>query len=531
MKKIITAILVALLLLSTLAGCSKADKKPNIQATDSSEDVTFKGYVDTSNTTDNIDSGTSSTTLKPIEPNDPSEIGFASRPEERYRREIAPVDALDNTISMIIDIRNRETEKQCNAKIVYMEAPQLWGTAADRNIPNFVKKEVNAGANSKVDVIFANAAYTVNNSTRGYVVNFNDSRVLKYMNIDDSYWNQNYISNATVYDQLYWIIGDINLSVYDSSIATFINLNKAVTELDTDINEIYNKIKNGKWTFKQFSDYVTQYTCLEGDSSTDVKLATASPNEAYNGYYAAFNISTVKTRADGSHDIVVENNDRLSKGANMVHELYHGENASDIFMAEGENAESDAFKRFVSGNSLFLVDILYRNLEQNVTLRTAPFDYAILPMPLFDENQFDPSLDCLGYYTTPINTCNTISVLVTHTDKMDIISKVLDDLSFRTLENGVAEIYYTESLLKEPNTSIQEYETMMKMLDMILNGSIYDFGIIYPYQTNHYALNTWRAVCEGTEYSSVNEYWATISTKTAEAIKAFDMFYSYQASA
>ena len=370
-------------------------------------------------------------------------FGIACRPETRYRREISveqPADPLD----MQIFLRNQRTEKFLNAKFKFIESPDMWdGGSKGTSIPTFVKTEFEAGVQSDVDVIFGNAAYAVTPSIRGYTANLN-GKSLPYLNINKLYWNQSYVDAATCYDQLYYIVGDLTLTIYDKAMVTFINFDKA-TAANITSDSIYALIEDGEWTIDKFLEIVEGYDYLDNnnnytvDAGDDMRITTIKWSEAVDGYYASFDLKLLDTNTDESHTITIDGNTRLQVGTEKVAELY---SLDGIFLGD----TGSAFNMFINGYSLFHTDILYRNAEQNAQLRNASFNYGILPLPMYDTDQYDTEKDSLGYYTTSQDAYNAISVLKTHPEKLEMVSAFLEVLASDSYNN--CRPYYVEKMIK-----------------------------------------------------------------------------------
>jgi len=505
MKKFLALTLVAIMLFAALVACGKGDAgDPAGSDTPAASDDTS----DTDATSETDKHGQPA--LKHNVPEDLNyqglKIGLASRSETRYRREICvetPTDPLD----MKIFLRNQEVEKYLNVKLNFIEAPELWGEPSTK-ITNYVTQEYQAGAESEVDIISANAAYAVNSGMRGYLVDLHGMDAT-YLEPYQGYWNQSYVEQATCYDQLYYIVGDVSLTIYDKAIVEFVNLDTAKEE-GIDSSEFYNHVYNGTWTFDTFYNYVNDYTYIdtnnnfEVDIADDIRISTIFQSEAADGYFFAFDMDVIDTKDDNTHTIKIDGNTKLVSGAEKIASLY---SLAGIFHGNTETA----FKSFIEGKSFFHTDILYRNENQNKELRNATFAYGILPLPKYDEDQKD-------YHTSPQDAYNTLAILKTHEDNIEPASAMLEIMASKSYDE--VRPFYIEKMVKGEYTADAD---SVKMIDIVLDGIVFDTGWIFSFEVNRFAYNVWRGPACGT--TTVSEAWAKIQTETIDTIRSFDMFY------
>ena len=525
MKKLICLSLVAIMLLSMLVACAGGGTETQPPAGSNGESGNndgsdVQGGDDKPIVTDTWGQAKVEHDLPDDLDYEGAVIGIACRKDYRYRREIS-VETPTNPLDMAINLRNTNTEKYLNVKIKFIEAEELWGNSADANIYNYTKAEMDLGSQSEVDVIFANAAYTVNTNMLGLLGNFNGEE-LKWVKTSKPYWNQSYVKEATCYDQLYYLVGDLTLTIYDKAMVTFVNFDVAQNKLNATSDEFYTAVKEGKWTIQKYHDYVIEFpyadngTVGEVDAADDIAISSIFPSEAYDGYYAAFDLELLKTNTDDSHTINVAGNTLLDQATTKIHELY---SEPGIFKGNTETA----FSTFHAGNTLFLTDILFRNEWQNETLRTkTTFKYGILPLPLWEENQFDKNASNLGYHTSSQDAHNAISVIKTHPDKFEAIAATLELLASKSYDD--IRPYYIKRMVQDQYAQDKDSSDM---IGIIMDGLIYETGMIYSFQVDRFAINMWRQGCNGTDTTT---YWDTISAGAQDAVESFDLWYQMAAS-
>ena len=382
MKKILCLLMALLMIFAVLAACGKSDAGAG---TDTSADVSDSDGPGGGDDTADTDAPTNDNGEVDHKPSwiiegetldfQGAKIGIASRPETRYIREFG-VETQADPVDLKIYQRNKSVETTLNVKINLIGEATLWTT---NGIKNFVLQEHQAGIESEVDVISAYAAYATTPMLRGFYVNLLDDVQISYLTLSNAYWNQSYIQSATVYNQLYYLVGDLNLTVYDKSIATFTNMDLA-KENDINPDDLYAAVKSGAWTYDYMYSLVNDFQYLDTnenftvDVGDIVPLATVSVSEGRDPFVSAWKLDMLKENDDGSHTITIDGNTKLESACTKLIELYE---LDGVFLTTIENSFDSSF---VKGKVLFDFDIIYRNADSNKALRNCGFDYAILPL-------------------------------------------------------------------------------------------------------------------------------------------------------
>jgi hypothetical protein len=297
---------------------------------------------------------------------------------------------------------------------------------------------------------------------------------------------------------------------------TFVNFDKA-TAADITSDSIYALIENGEWTIDKFLEIVDGYDYLDAnnnytvDAGDDMRLTAVKWSEALDGYYAAFDLKLLEENDDGSHTITIDGNTRLQVGTEKIAELY---SYDGIFLGD----TGSAFNMFINGYSLFHTDILYRNAQQNAQLRNASFNYGVLPLPLYDTDQYDTKKDSLGYYTTSQDAYNAISVLKTHPEKLEMVSAFLEVLASDSYNN--CRPYYVEKMIK--GEYVQDAKSV-KMVEIVMDGITFETAWLYSFQVGRFAYNIWRSSANGSKPFAEN--WAGLQVKAVDDVKTFDMWF------
>ena len=427
---------------------------------------------------------------------------------EQYRREFdseVPSDPLDVKIMK----RNSEVEKELNVKIKIMT--DMFDGADSQGIIDFVKAEYQAGNQSGTDVLSVFAAYANAAALRGYYVNLVDNSKLPYLNEKSSYWNQSYVKAATCKGQLYTIVGDLNLSIYDKSIVTFFNAGLAKNYAKIDVDAFYDDVLNGDWTYKKLYTMVTEFPYQDNgtpnvvDPADKIPYASVRGSEEADGYLRAWDIQMVNEEVTGNHSLTIDGNTRLETGIANMQQL---RNTKGVYLDSIENTFNNTF---LAGNALFDVDILYRNATSNDQLRNCGFDYAILPLCKYEDKQTE-------YYTTPQDAYNAMSIFKHRPERLEAVSATLDLMCKKTHDD--VRPYYIEKMVKATYVSGAD---QVKMLELVMNGTSFTTEVIYSSHLNNVSIRMWRdPIMRGND---MLPSWAAIQSRTEAAVQDFDAYF------
>ncbi|MBR5680153.1 MAG: hypothetical protein IKX19_05815, partial [Clostridia bacterium] len=93
-------------------------------------------------------------------------------------------------------------------------------------------------------------------------------------NIDFSnpWWNQSFTEELTYDGQLYYSVGDMNLSVTSTLMGVFVNQKMYTDYYKEDLSVLYDTVREGKWTREEFVRVLTGiYQDLNGNGKKDLK--------------------------------------------------------------------------------------------------------------------------------------------------------------------------------------------------------------------------------------------------------------------
>ena len=214
------------------------------------------------------------------------------------------------------------------------------------------------------------------------IVNENNETII---DIEQPYWATNYINSITYNDLLFWVTGDLSLRYTGGLYCTYVNLDLYDTYVKSNYNgkSIYDIVNEKKWTMQtmlDMADLVDFDSDGDGKASANDRLGIVfRSGDAIDSFPFGCNISfSAKSTTAGKDTISIALNtdQRGTKLAGYIQTMFSSMYA---FESDFENMMSI----FAQGNALFTYEKLFRSSMDLYAMER----FAIVPMPLLDENQ------------------------------------------------------------------------------------------------------------------------------------------------
>ena len=380
-------------------------------------------------------------------------ITMMLRDEETWNREFFAESTNGDILNDAIYKRNKGLEEDLNFTFEFIES-----SSKDESY-RLVIAEYQSGGDSGLDLISNYAYYSTASALRDCYVNLYD---VETMDISHPWWNQTYVEAATIKDQLYFIVGDLNLTGVDRSMVIYYN---ATLASGYQIGNLYDVVLDGQWTI----DLLLQYTKDAwvdtnqsgiADFPDKVGMLSSDGSASYDGFLTAFGIDMLGKTADGGLGIVWDP-DKVSSAIDY--------NIALLSESNGTYTDSDEptlINKFTNDEALFWLFYIYPSAEVNQALRSMNSSYGLLPMPKFDLNQ-------QNYYTTAQDAYSTMSVMATSTHLSEV-GIVFEEWNYRSYMDILP--VYCEVIMK--TRYLVDAESGM-IFDLIRNSIKFDTGMVY----------------------------------------------------
>ena len=291
-------------------------------------------------------------------------------------------------------------------------------------------------------------------------------------------------------------VGDLSVTTLLLSYAVYFN--QRIAE-DYQFPNLYQTVLDGNWTIDEMlSLSKDMYQDLNNDGKLDENdmYGFAADNITnLDAWPTAFDIPFIVKNNNGDPTADI-NIDRLQTGLEKINSLYYDNNA--FIDSSGKGIEINVF---ANGNTAFLTTWINNSFS---TLRDMKDDYGILPYPKLDEEQEN-------YYSNSMDNYSMLSVPKTVKDT-DFVGTITEAL---TRENhfSVIPAYYDVAL----TAKYARDEQSVAMLDIIMDGRLYDFSILHGGQLARLPYLFREMVKD--HAGSVASRYASISTRVDEGLK------------
>ena len=288
------------------------------------------------------------------------------------------------------------------------------------------------------------------------------------------WWDKNTRDSLTFGGKCYSLLGDVSLMLAESHYVLFQNKDIAA---DIGLDNIYDTVKSGKWTLDILGEHLkkaAQDTNGNGKMDFEDRWGLGIYQVAMTYFMLAGENPIVQTDSDGIpcfNGVDERMADMYTKIRTILFDPEHTTIGGKNVPAGGDWKDP-----FMQGRSLYL----FEPLGHSKKMRDSKFDFAIIPMPKYDENQKE--------YMTPIlQYVHTMYVTIAN-QKTDVIGA--------TLENMAAEYYknlrpaYYETVLE--NKRVRDDESI-EMLEIIFKNRELNPAVVFDWKItnilNEAALN------------------------------------------
>ncbi len=281
---------------------------------------------------------------------------------------------------------------------------------------------------------------------------------------DKVWWDKNTRDSLTFGGKCYSLLGDVSLMLAESHYVLFQNKDIAA---DIGLDNIYDTVKSGKWTLDILGEHLkkaAQDTNGNGKMDFEDRWGLGIYQVAMTYFMLAGENPIVSTDSDG---IPYFNgvDERTADMYNKIFTTLYDQQYTAIGGTKNVPSGKDWKTPFMEGRSLYL----FEPLGHSKKMRDSKFDFAIIPMPKYDESQEE--------YMTPIlQYVHTMYVTVAN-QKTDVIGA--------TLENMAAEYYktlrpaYYEAVLE--NKRVRDDESL-EMLEIIFKNRELNPAVVFDWK-------------------------------------------------
>jgi len=285
-----------------------------------------------------------------------------------------------------------------------------------------------------------------------------DLKTVDSLNLDAPWYNQNAIKNLSINKKITVLAGDMTIS--DKSGVVMTVFNKKLS-LQYGIENLYNTVKEKKWTLDKMYELITQTTVdLNGDGKMSIKDDQwGLICEDFAGWMFAVGSGNKLAELDenGLPYMMCLNEKNINDYEKIKKILYDKDSRT------GTGDPEEHVRVFAESRAFLSVDML----SSIAMLRGMENDFGIIPVPKQDENQKD-------YITTISAWVSRFIAIPSTCQNTEMVGAVIDAMS-RESTNTVMPAYYDNLL----NQKIARDEESIDMLKQIFSSVVYDIGAVF----------------------------------------------------
>lgn len=254
---------------------------------------------------------------------------------------------------------------------------------ADENLPiDKIKRVVKSGSD-EFDMVAAAVYVTTPAALDG---TFYDLADLEYLDLDQSYWMQEYNEAMSFGGSQHTATGVIALSTYRFAFVTMFN--KAIFD-DKSVPYLYDAVSNNEWTLDYQASLVKDfYQDINGNNKPDegdlfgFASCTGINTDAY---WASCDLPILAKNAEGYYEYVLDVG-RFSDVMDKVLYLFYGCGGTRLFPIQSHNEEQDELRIMFTKGECAMMTIRLVAVEQP-DVREMEQEYGIVPVPKYEATQ------------------------------------------------------------------------------------------------------------------------------------------------
>ncbi|MBE6612183.1 MAG: hypothetical protein E7632_06805 [Ruminococcaceae bacterium] len=356
---------------------------------------------------------------------------------------------------------------------------------------NNLAKVIMAG-DDLYDLCSVHQAYSLAYVQEGYYADLSGD---PYIDWEKPWWDAESMSEMTVGDSIYALIGDISLMRMKSLACVYYN-KEICADIYKDADLMYDIVLDGKWTLDKLDEMSRDaYMDLNGNTVADVGDqfgSFVSVGKSVEHLFYAAGMTTTTKNADGIPEITM-NNERTVDFVGKIYSFFY-ENEGVTVIPNDLDTFATEIEAFIGGDYLF-APIWFRHADE---LRTMETDYGIINFPKFTEDD---------EYRTLIHNGTTVYLVPEPSQKKDMIGAVCEAMGFYNYKH-VTPAYY-EVALKVKYT---RDDKAAQVIDLISDSAYTNFGYVYASQSGSLAFMTYRSLMKSKSSDFASWYAKNIAT-------------------
>ena len=429
-------------------------------------------------------------------------------------------ESSEDEIDESVAIRNREVSETLNIvmNVEFIPYTDNYATV----FTDKIKNDVDSGLH-EYDVSANIASLSSSAIIRGYAANLGNVEIFPYFDFDLPCWNRSIVKNTIVDRQLYYIVGDINLSVYDATAVIWHNhdLYREIREpYDPEYFQqtvLFDEQRTPVWTVWSYDELYKWSTRAYSDQNLTVFAADTSQTTIANALIYSSELDIVVEIDDGIHQFYLNEHTKSGEFIQKVR---------SILSSSRSCADATAID-FANGNLLFYMSELCPDKDGNIAIREMDGIPCILPIPEYDPDRIYQTSSNIDRHSITFALDHSKSEIRTKGEATSALLELLTEETYVSVRG-----YYFNRIIKpkvfgasdgvNAHTITQSYS--MQIFDMIIDGITFDYCNVYSSQFNdlHYL---WKNVFLPDSELTLEDVYNEKAEEYDQALKELDIWF------
>ncbi len=368
-------------------------------------------------------------------------------------------------------------------------------------IADWVSKSVLSGVD-EFDVLSQMAADAGKLVLKNLFLNWYD---IPHVDFSKPWWAKSCADELTYDGKAILAVSDLNYSATTATTCMIFNKNLANAY---DMGNLYEVALDGDWTYEYFYNLIKDVYIDSDGSGTPTEGDFYGTEQSHwwgvtiSSWIYAFDNPTVKKDEDGVPKVAIKT-DKINNIVSTIYELCHNTNGAIYHQREDMHNPL-----FLAKRAIFAISTI--GAPTGEELRNFDDEYGLLPMPKWDENQKNYTTAALGSHT-----CLAVPKTVKDTEFVGICVEALSAESYKKVIPTLYEIALKTRYLRDNESK--------KVLDLVLDSRIYDFGILYgDWKGFEFSLSHLMADANSNFESYYDKRYTSARLHYRSIVKAFD---------
>ena len=289
----------------------------------------------------------------------------------------------------------------------------------------------------------------------GYLLDMND---IKYINLDQPWWNQNAKESLSFYDCVYFCSGDITTG--DDRCISVLLFNKNLIE-EFDLDNPYDDVRDGKWTMDKMIENCKAVTGdIDGNGKQDEfdRWGFTFWQDAIFSMMLGTGATVGKTDADGVPTYTATDPffiDAYNKVLQLVDKQYSYNQKFD--------AQNGGYNHWGAGNALYYWGMVSSIIGQ----RSSDVDFGVIPMPKYSEDQDRYYSEANAYSTSLMS----VPMTVVNPDRSGLILEAMAAYG----KQEISPVFLDNLVMVK---SVRDADSA-EMLQLIFDSQVFDVGYFF----------------------------------------------------